>query len=36
MEDEWQLVALVASKAAGVAVALLEAGPLHQIRRDLS
>jgi len=36
MQDQWRLVALVAAKAAGPAVALLETGPLHQIRRDLS
>jgi len=36
MEDEWRLLALTAAKAAGAVVALLEAGPLHQIRCDLS
>ena len=35
MEDQWRLVALLTAKAAGAAVALLEAGPLHQISRDL-
>ena len=36
MEDQWRLRALVAAKAAGPSVALLETGSLHQIRRDLS
>ena len=36
MEDQWLLLALVAAKAAGPAVPLLEAGPLHQISRDVS
>ena len=36
MQDRSRLLALVAPKAAGPAVALLETGSLHQIRRDLS
>jgi len=36
MEDQRRLVALVAAKAAGPAVALLETGSLHQISRDVS
>ena len=36
MEDQRRLLALVAAKAAGPAVALLESGSLRQIRRDLS
>ena len=35
MEDQWLLLALAAAKAVGAVVALLEAGPLHQIRCDL-
>ena len=36
MEDQWLLLALVAAKAAGSAVALPETCPLHQISRDVS
>jgi hypothetical protein len=36
MEDQWLLLALVAAKAAGPVVALLESGSPRQIRRDLS
>lgn len=36
MEDQWRLVTLVAAKAPGAAEALLDAGQLHQISRELS
>jgi hypothetical protein len=35
MQDQGLLVALVAAKAPGPAITLLEAGPLHQLGSDL-
>jgi hypothetical protein len=35
MQDQWLLVPLMAAKAPGPAITLLEAGPLHQLGSDL-
>jgi hypothetical protein len=35
MQVQWVLVALMAAKAPGPAITLLEAGPLHQLGSDL-
>jgi hypothetical protein len=35
MQDQWLLVPLMAAKAPGPVITLLEAGPLHQLGSDL-